>query len=101
MKKFRLKRFIIVFFIFMVIQFLVGLADISFYQNNNELSSISNMLMTVFSLPISLIHRGLPFYINEALPIKVLFWVINLLIQTAIILGGASLIRSVREKMKH
>ena len=85
----------------MIIQFLVGLADISFYQSDNELSLITNMLMSIFSLPISLIHRGLPFYINEVLPVKAVFWIINVFIQTTIILGALSLLRSVREKLKH
>ena len=101
MKKFRLKRFLIVFFILMIIQFLVGLADISFYRSENGLLEVTNKLMSIFSLPIGLIHRGLPFYINEVLPIKVIFWLINLFIQTSIILGSLSMLRSVREKLKH
>ncbi len=85
----------------MIIQFLVGLADVLFYQNENELFEVTNKVMSVFSLPIGLIHKGLPFYINEALPIKVVFWVINLFIQTAILLGSLSMLRSFREKLKH
>ena len=101
MKKFRVKRFVFVFLILMLIQFLVALADISLYQSDNALSSVTSTLMSIFSMPIGLINQGLPFYINEDLPIKVIFWIINLFLQTAILLGGMSLLRSIREKLKH
>ncbi|MBC2846125.1 hypothetical protein [Winogradskyella flava] len=100
MKKFPVKRFLIVFFILLLTQFLVGLADI-FNQSENEFSSVINMLMAVFSMPIGLIHKGLPFYVNEPLLIRAIFWVINVLIQTFLILGSISLLRRVREKLKY
>lgn len=101
MKKFRLKRFLVVFLILIIIQVIVAFADISFYRNDNDLAKFTYRLMSVFSLPIGLIHKGLPFYINEALPIKIVFWLINVFLQTAILLGGISMVRSLREKLKY
>mgnify|MGYP001113942043 CR=1 FL=1 len=87
MKKFKLKVFIIIFSIIMVIQFLIGLADVLLSQANNELSSITSILITICSLPISLINKNLPFYVSEDLLMVIIYWVINVTIQSMIVYG--------------
>ena len=87
MKKFKLKSFLIVFFVLMVIEFLVGLADVFLHRSKNELFKVTSIIMSVFSLPISLINRNLPFYVAEDLYMRVVFWTINTLIQAMFVYG--------------
>ena len=69
----------------MVIQFLIGLIDILLFQANNDSSTITSIIITICSLPISLINRDLPFYVSEDLIMVLLYWIINLIIQSVFV----------------
>ncbi|WP_370000589.1 hypothetical protein [Winogradskyella sp.] len=91
------KLFLKVFFFLLIIEFLVGLLDAFLAYNNSLFANVTSWLMFVFSLPISLISRDLPFYSSEGTTAAILFWVLNLLIQTAIIFSAIKLFRSRRK----
>ena len=69
----------------MLVEFLVGLLDVFLTQSNSGLSTITSWLMFIFSMPISFIRRDLPFYAAEGAVVGIFYWVLNLLIQTAIV----------------
>jgi hypothetical protein len=98
MKKFKLKNFVIIFFITMLIQFLIGLADVLLSQANNELSSITSILLTICSLPISLINRDLPFFVSENIMMVVLYWGINLFIQTVFVYSVLIVVKKIKSR---
>jgi hypothetical protein len=81
MNKFKLKSLIIIFFILMLIEFLIGLTDVLLFRVNNESSLITTTLIEIFSLPISLINKDLPFYVSEEFYMIALYWTLNVLIQ--------------------
>jgi len=85
MKRFKLKDFLKVFLFLMVIQFIIGLVDIILSQANNELSSITSIIITICSFPVSLINRNLPFFISDNLFMVGLYWIINVIIQTVFV----------------
>lgn len=85
MKKFKLKHLMIIFFILMLIEFLIGLADVLLFRANNESSLITTMLIEIFSLPISLINKALPFYVAEDFYMVALYWALNVLIQAMVV----------------
>lgn len=78
----------------MLIEFLVGLLDAYLAFYNSDLNTITSWLMFVFSLPISFISRDLPFYAAEGTVAAILYWVLNLLIQTTIIYVVIELFKS-------
>lgn len=65
----------------MLIEFLIGLADVLLFRANNESSLITTTLIEIFSLPISLINEALPFYVAEDFYMVALYWTLNVLIQ--------------------
>ncbi|MBC3846929.1 hypothetical protein H8K90_11105 [Winogradskyella echinorum] len=87
MKKLKIKLFLKIFFILAFIEFLTALADVLLSQANSGFTTITSKLMLIFSLPISLISRDLPFYTNEGYTAAILFWIMNLIIQTTIVYG--------------
>ncbi|MFP4845658.1 hypothetical protein [Winogradskyella sp. PE311] len=77
------KPFFRIFLILLVIQLIIVLVD-HFLANGNELfSSITEPLITLISFPINLISPSLPFYSGEGLHISLLFWGLNVAIQSA------------------
>ena len=100
MKNLKLKPFLIIFFILMVIQFLTVLADVQLTKSESSLVSVTNPLIDVFSLPISTINGNLPFYVREGIPVKALYWIMNLLIQAGILYLGILFFRKLRKKLK-
>ncbi|MCT4628411.1 hypothetical protein [Winogradskyella sp.] len=100
MKKLKLKPFIIIFFILMVIQFIIVYVDVQLTKSESSLTSITNPVITIFSLPINGIHRNLPFYVHESLYIRAMYWVVNLFIQSAVIYLGILSFKRVRKKLK-
>ena len=81
MKKFKFRHLVIICFILMLIEFLIGLADVLLFRANNESSLITTTLIEIFSLPISLINRDLPFYVSEDFYMIALYWTLNVMIQ--------------------
>ncbi|EDP70257.1 hypothetical protein FBALC1_05858 [Flavobacteriales bacterium ALC-1] len=96
MKKFKLKIFVIIFFILLVIQFLIGLADVLLSQADSELTSFTSILITVCSFPINMINRDLPFYTNEGTGAAIIFWIMNLIIQATIVYGFKRIYKRVK-----
>jgi len=97
MKKFKFKELVKVFFLLMVIQFIIGLADVLLSRANNELSSITSLLITICSYPLSLINSNLPFFVSESLFMIGLYWLINLIIQTVFVYLILIVIKKMRE----
>lgn len=87
MKNFNFKSFVIIFFIIMTFQFLVGLIDILLFREYSQSSPITSALITIFSLPISLINKDLPFYVAEELYMLSLYWILNVVIQSMAVYG--------------
>lgn len=71
----------------MTFQFVVGLIDILLFREYNQSSPITSSLITIFSLPISIINRDLPFYVAEELYMLLLYWILNVIIQAMAIYG--------------
>lgn len=100
MKKLKLRPFLIVFFALMVIQFLIVYLDVQLTKSKSDLTSVTNPVIAVFSLPISGIHRSLPFYVNESLYVRAVYWIVNLFIQSAVVYLGVLGFKRVRRKLK-
>ncbi len=98
MKKFKLKEFLIVFFVLIVIQFIIGLSEVLLSRANNELSSITSMLLDICSYPISLINSNLPFYVPEDLFMVVIYWIINVIIQSVFVYAVLIVLRKIRSE---
>ena len=81
----------------MVIQFLIGLTDVLLSQSQNELSSISGILITLFSFPLSLINSNLPFFAQEELYMLGIYWIINLIIQAIVVYVVILVIKKIRQ----
>ena len=96
MKKFKLKELIKVFLFLLIIQFFIGLADVLLSQANSELSSITAILVTICSFPLTLINSDLPFFVQESLLMRGLYWIINLVIQAVFVYGILIVIRKIR-----
>lgn len=100
MKKLKLRPFLIIFFTLMVIQFLIVFLDVQLTKSKSDLTSVTNPIIAIFSLPISGIHRALPFYVNESLYIRAMYWTVNLFIQAAVVYLGVLGFKRVRRKLK-
>lgn len=99
-KKLKLRPFLIVFFTLMVIQFLIVFLDVQLTKSKSDLTSVTNVVIAIFSLPISGIHRNLPFYVNESLYIRAIFWIVNLFIQSALVYLLILGFKRLRRKLK-
>ena len=100
MRKFKLKSFAFIFLLLLVIQFLIVFVDVKLTKNGSDLVVVTDQIIDIFGLPISLINERLPFYVREGLIVKMVYWLINLFIQTAIIYVSWRVFRRVRKKMK-
>ena len=100
MRKFKLKSFLTIFVALLVIQFLIVFADVMLTKSESSLVSATDQIIEFFSLPISLINKSLPFYVRESLPVKAIYWLINIFIQSSIIYLAWRVFRRVRKKMK-
>jgi hypothetical protein len=85
MKKFKLRSVVIILFILMGIQFLVGLADFLWFKAHNEYLAITSSLMKIFSFPISIINKDLPFYVSDDLFNVISYWLLNASLQALVI----------------
>ncbi|WP_299367841.1 hypothetical protein [Winogradskyella sp.] len=100
MRKLKLKSYVIIFLILLVVQFLIVFADVMLTKNGSDLVPVTDQIVEFFSLPISIINKNLPFYVRESLYIKVLYWLMNLFIQSSIIYLGWRTFKRVRKKLK-
>lgn len=100
MKKLKLRPFLIIFFTLMVIQFLIVFLDVQLTKSKSDLTVVTNPIIAIFSLPISGIHRSLPFYVNESLYVRAVYWIVNLFIQSAVVYLIILGLRRVRRKIK-
>jgi hypothetical protein len=100
MKKLKLRPFLIVFFALMVIQFVIVFIDVQLTKSKSDLTSITNPIIAIFSLPISGIHRSLPFYVHESLYVRAVYWVVNLFIQSAVVYLVILGFKRTRRKLK-
>lgn len=100
MRKLKLKSIITIFAILLVVQLLMVIADVTLTKNGSGLVSITDPIVEFFSLPISLINKNLPFYVRESLPIKVLYWAMNVFIQASVIYIGWRVFKRVKKKLK-
>lgn len=100
MKKLKLRPVLVIFLILMVLQFLIIFLDVQLTKSNSDLTSVTNPIISIFSLPISGIHRRLPFYVNESLYVRAIFWIVNLLIQSALLYLLILGFKRVRRKLK-
>ncbi|BAO74384.1 hypothetical protein [Winogradskyella sp. PG-2] len=85
MKKKKIKLFLKIFFILLLIQFVIAIADILLHNANSSLSSITSTVISIISLPLSMVNKNLPFYAGEGIIVTLLFWTLNLVIQTLMI----------------
>lgn len=99
MNKFNFKLFFKLFFLLLIIQLTVGLLGAFLEFSNSNLSTITSMLLTIFSLPINFISSDLPFYAREGTTASILYWILNLFIQTVILYSGLALIRQQKKTL--
>lgn len=97
MKKFKLIGLLKVFSFLILIQVVIGLADIFLTQSNSELASVTTLLITICSYPIGLINSNLPFYVSEDLLMVGLYWLINVIIQAVFVYLVLIVLRKVTE----
>lgn len=100
MEKYKLKYLIYIFFVLMVIQFIIGLIDILLSKGNSDLTSITSVLISICSIPLSLINSKLPFFVSESFVMVLIYWSINLIIQSALVYGVLLVIQKMRQSNK-
>lgn len=96
MNKKKLKLFLKIFFILLVIQFIIGMIDVLLSDADNSFSAITSFTITIFSIPLSLISENLPFYSGEGLYVTIMFWTLNLVIQTLAIYGSLRILKKIK-----
>ncbi len=92
----KLKLFLKIFFLLLVIQMIIVIADVALSNADSSFSAITSLIISIFSFPISLISRDLPFYSGEGIYVMVLFWTLNLVLQTMIIYGCIRMIKRIK-----
>ena len=100
--KVQLKFFLKIFFLLLIFEFSIGLADVLFFQNSTmvfgvKLSPITHFLVMIFSMPISFFGRDLPFYARESW-VAIVLTILNILIQSLIIVKLLKTWRSYKTK---
>ena len=93
----KLKIFLKIFFILLAIQLIVGISDIQLNNADSSLSTVTYLLLTVFSFPLSLISPVLPFYSGEGIFITLMFWGLNLILQTIAIFIGIRIFNKLKK----
>ncbi len=88
MNKKKLKLFLKIFFLLLVIQFIIVMINILLNNADSSFASITSFIISIFSLPLSLISNSLPFYTGEGILVTLMFWILNLAIQTLAIYGA-------------
>jgi hypothetical protein len=96
MNKQKLRLFLKIFFLLLVIQLLIIVADVQLSNTDSSLSAITSFIISIFSFPIRVISPDLPFYSGEGIPVTLIFWMLNLVLQTMAIYGGIRMIKRVK-----
>ncbi|MFD2916354.1 hypothetical protein [Psychroserpens luteus] len=85
-----MKLFLKIFFLLLIFEILLGVGN-SFFSSENisflgvKLSLVTGSLIQVFSMPINIFGRELPFYAREAW-IGIVLTILNIAIQSFIVL---------------
>ncbi len=85
MNKRKLKLFLKIFFLLLAIQAVIVLIHILFDKGGDTITAITSFLITIISLPISFISSNLPFYSGEGILVTLMFWVLNVVLQTMVV----------------
>lgn len=96
MYKKKIKLFLKIFFLLLAVQFVIVIADVLLNNADSSLSSITYLLISIFSMPLSLISPNLPFYSGEGIFATLLFWTLNLVIQTLVIYGAFRIMKRLK-----
>jgi hypothetical protein len=72
---------------------IIVISDVALSNAESSPSAITSLIISIFSFSISLIRRDLPFYSGDGIYVKVLFWTLNLVLQTMIIYGCIRMIK--------
>ncbi len=96
MNKRKLKLFLKIFFLLLAIQLVVVILHILLNNADNSLASITAMIISVISVPMSFVSRDLPFYSGEGIFVRLLFWGLNLTIQTTAIYAGVRIMKKIK-----
>lgn len=96
MNKQKLRLFLKIFFLLLVIQLIIIVADVLLASADSSLSSITSFIISIFSFPIRVISPDLPFYSGEGIPVMLIFWMLNLVLQTMAIYGGIRMVKRVK-----
>ena len=97
MEKYKLKYLIYIFLILMAIQFVIGLVDILLSKADSDLTSITSVLIAICSVPLSLINSNLPFFVSENFIMVLIYWAINLTIQSVLVYGVLLVIQKMKQ----
>lgn len=100
MEKYKLKYLIYIFLTLMAIQFVIGLVDILLSKLDSDLTSVTSVLISICSIPLSLINSKLPFFVSENLLMVLIYWVINLIIQSVFVYGVLLVIQKMKQSNK-
>lgn len=95
MKKFKTKNFAIIFFTLLIIQFVIVYLNVKL-----DVKEITSPIISIMSLPIGMVNENLPFYVRESLYIKIIYWMINVFVQTTFIYMGIRAFIRLRNKLK-
>lgn len=92
----KLKVFLKIFLLLLVIQMIIVLADVVLTNADSSLSEMTSFIISIFSFPIKLISSNLPFYSGEGIYVMVILWMLNLVLQTMIIYGCIRMIQRIK-----
>lgn len=96
MSKQKLSFFLKIFFLFFVIQLIIVASHVLLLNAENSLAEITAFMITIISFPISIINSDLPFYSGEGLYFRLIFWTLNLVLQTMVVYGGIRMIKRIK-----
>lgn len=96
MNKRKLRLFLKIFVLLLVIQFIIVAVHVLLTNADSSLSSVTALIISIFSFPIRIISPDLPFYSGEGIFIMGIFWTLNLVIQTMAIYGVIRMIKRLK-----
>ncbi len=91
-----MKLFLKIFFILLAIQLVIVISHILLNNADNSLTSVTSFIISVISVPISFISSDLPFYSVEGMYARLMFWGLNLTIQTVAIYAGVRIMKKLK-----
>ncbi len=96
MNKRKLRLFLKIFFLLLVFQLIIIGAHVLLTNADNSLSSITSVIISIFSFPIRIISPDLPFYSGEGIFVMLIFWTLNLVLQTMAIYGVIRMVKRLK-----